>query len=193
MTRLRLPVLILAGLAWAAPARAGETFITPFGGIVFGGDLAGGDADDFDTDNAHGVYGLALSHHGDGPLGIELEFDYSPNFFGSNNLVPDNNLSTLMLNLLLSGGDRTKFYLAAGGGLMRTNIGDAGDFFDVSRNDFAIDAGAGLLLPLSDSIRLRADMRYFRNFGDSDAGGGVDLDFSDFDYWRATGGLAIRF
>jgi opacity protein-like surface antigen len=192
MQRVAVAMLVLAGAA--ADARA-EGYFTGFGGIVFGGDLASGPAQDLDLDSSHGVYGAALGAFGS-PLGFEVEFSYSPNFFGSNRLlIPDNNLVTLMGNLVLSGhlGDRSRIYLSGGGGLMKSSVDDAGEFFDVGRNDFGINAGIGVLGAVSDNLALRADFRYFRNLGDDELDDDIDIGFGDFDFWRATGGLSLRF
>ena len=178
----------------AAPAWA-DNYLTGFGGIVFGGDLASGPANDFDLGNRHGVYGGAIGAIGS-PLGIEVEFSYSPDFFGSNRaLVPENNLVTLMGNLVLSGrmGERSRVYASAGGGLMKASVEDAEDFFDVGGNDFGANAGVGVLAAVGDNLALRGDVRYFRNLGDENADNELEIDFGSFDFWRATAGLSLRF
>ena len=190
--RVAVAVLVLAGAA--AEARA-EGYFTGFGGIVFGGDLASGPASDLDLDSSHGVYGASLGSFGS-PLGIELEFSYSPNFFGSNRLlIPDNNLVTLMGNLVFSGhmGERSRIYLSAGGGLMKSSVDNAGEFFDVGRNDFGVNAGVGFLAAVGGSLAIRGDFRYFRNLGDEEIDENIDIGFGSFDFWRATGGLSLRF
>jgi opacity protein-like surface antigen len=195
LQRVAVVTLVLAGVTLAVPDARAEGYFTGFGGIVFGGDLASGPAEDLDLDNSHGVYGAAIGGFGT-PLGIELEFSYSPNFFGSNRaLVPENNLMTLMGNLVLSGhvGEMSRIYASAGGGLMKSNIEDAGDFFDVGSNDFGVNAGVGVLAAVGDNLAIRADFRYFRNLGDDDLDDEFDIDFGSFDFWRATGGLSLRF
>jgi hypothetical protein len=192
MQRLAVAVLVLAGAG--ADARA-EGYFTGFAGIVFGGDLASGPADDLDLDSSHGVYGAALGAIGS-PLGFEVEFSYSPDFFGSDRLlVPENNLVTLMGNLVFSGhiGERSRIYASAGGGLMKSSIEDAGDLFDLGRNDFGVNAGVGILAALGGSVALRGDFRYFRNLGDEELDDDIDIGFGSFDFWRATGGLSLRF
>lgn len=192
-TAVAAVVLLAAALA-AAPASA-DNYLTGFGGIVFGGDLASGPADDFDLGNRHGVYGASIGSIGS-PLGIELEFSYSPDFFGSNRaLLPKNNLVTLMANVVLSGhmGDRSRIYASAGGGLMKSSVEDAGDFFDVGGNDFGANAGVGVLAAVGDNLSLRGDVRYFRNLGDEEADNQLQIDFGSFDFWRATAGLSLRF
>ena len=192
-----LCVLLAAGLA--TPAARADTIITGYGGIVFGGDLdvVDGDDDDIlDFDGRHGVYGLNLAFMSDAALGFELDFAYSPDFFGGDDTVqPDNNLSTLMGNLVLNApiAESGRIYLSAGGGLIRSRVDDANEFFEVDRNDFGVNAGVGLIIPLGESFGLRGDVRYFRNIGDPEADGEFDLDFGSFDFWRATGGLSIIF
>jgi opacity protein-like surface antigen len=190
----RAAAAVLTLMLAAVPVSA-DNYLTGFGGIVFGGDLASGPADDFDLGNKHGVYGGAIGAIGS-PLGLELEFSYSPDFFGSNRaFVPENNLVTLMANLVLSGrmGDRSRIYASAGGGLMKSSVEDAGDFFDVGGNDFGANAGVGVLAAVGDNLALRGDVRYFRNLGDEDADNELDIDFGSFDFWRATAGLSLRF
>jgi opacity protein-like surface antigen len=188
--------VLLACFAAAPSAQAGW-ILTPFGGIVFGGDVnPGGEDFDLDLDTTHGVYGLDLGYMGDSALGFEIDFAYSPDFFGGDDsFVPDNNLVTLMGNLVLQAplGESGRIYLSGGGGLIRSQVNDTNDFFDIDRNDFGIDAGAGLIIPLGSTVGLRGDIRYFRSFGDPEPDNEFDLEFGDFDFWRATGGLSINF
>ncbi len=195
LRRATAAVIVMAGAALAAPDARADNYLTAYGGIVFGGDLASGPAEDFDLGNKHGVYGAAVGALGS-PLGFELEFSYSPDFFGSNrSVVPENNLVTLMANIVISGhmGDRSRIYASAGGGLVKSSVRDAGDFLDVGRNDFGANAGVGLLAAVGDNLAVRGDVRYFRNLGDDDPRDGVDIKFGSFDFWRATAGLSLRF
>jgi hypothetical protein len=189
-----LCALLAAGLA--APAAHADWILTPYGGIVFGGDLDPEGGDDLDLDTRHGVYGLGLGYMSDSALGFEVDFAYSPDFFGGDDsIVPDNNLATLMGNLVLNApvGESGRLYLSGGGGLMRSRVDDTEDFFDVSRNDFGVNAGVGFVLPLGEQFGLRGDFRYFRNIGDPEPDDEFDLDFGSFDFWRATAGLSIIF
>lgn len=196
--RTTFTLCVSLAAALAAPAAQADTIVTGYGGIVFGGDLdvIDGGTGGFDFDGRHGVYGLSLGFMGDGALGFEVDFAYSPDFFGGDDTVqPDNNLSTLMGNLVLNApiGARGRLYLSGGGGLMRSRVNDANEFFEVDRNDFAVNAGVGLIVPLGESFGLRGDVRYFRNIGDPEPDGEFELDFGSFDFWRATGGLSIIF
>jgi Outer membrane protein beta-barrel domain len=200
--QLRLAITLgglMAALA-TAPAAHADWILTPYAGIVFGGDLdvieGGDDILDVDLDESHGVYGLSFGYMGDSALGFEFDFAYSPDFFGGDGtIVPENNLATVMGNLVLNApiGENGRIYLSFGGGLIRSRVEDANEVFDVDRNDFGVDAGAGFIIPLGSTVGLRGDIRYFRNIGDPESDGEFDLDFGSFDFWRATGGLSINF
>lgn len=195
-TALSLSVFLATGLG--APAQA-DWILTPFGGLVFGGDLNLDDDDGVDIDRdsqSHGVYGLSLGYMSDSALGFEIDFGYTPDFFGDENtIVPENNVVTLMGNLVLNApiGGSGRVYLSGGGGLLRSQVDDTNDFFDVDRNDFGVNAGAGIVIPLGERFGLRGDIRYFRNIGDNELDDEFDLDFGSFDFWRGTAGLSIIF
>jgi outer membrane protein with beta-barrel domain len=194
--RTTLTVAALTAACFMAPSAQADWILTPYAGIVFGGDLGIEDNDNLDLKQGHSVYGLGLGYMGDSALGFEFDFGYSPDFFGTEeSIVPENNLTTLMGNLVLNAplGSSGRVYVSAGGGLMKSSVNDAGDLFDVSRNDFGVDAGAGLILPLGERFGVRGDVRYFRNIGDPEPDDEFDLDFGSFDFWRATAGLSINF
>jgi opacity protein-like surface antigen len=194
--RTTLTMGALMAACFMAPSAQADWILTPYAGIVFGGDLGIEGNDNLDLDQRHGVYGLGLGYMGDSALGFEVDFGYSPDFFGGDDsIVPDNNLTTLMANLVLNAplGASGRVYLSAGGGLMKSSVNDTEDFFDVSRNDFGVDAGVGIIFPLGESFGLRGDVRYFRNIGDPEPDDEFDLDFGSFDFWRATAGLSINF
>ena len=194
--RTTLTVGALMAACFMAPSAQADWILTPYAGIVFGGDLGIEGNDNLDLDQRHGVYGLGLGYMSDSALGFEFDFGYSPDFFGGDDsIVPDNNLTTLMANLVLNAplGSNGRVYVSAGGGLMKASVNDTEDFFDVSRNDFGVDAGVGLIFPLGESFGVRGDVRYFRNIGDPEPDDEFDLDFGSFDFWRATAGLSITF
>ncbi|HET9315115.1 MAG TPA: outer membrane beta-barrel protein [Vicinamibacteria bacterium] len=182
----KLHFLLAAGvLAGAAPRASAETILTPYAGIVFGNDVR----------DEHGVYGGNLMFTGS-VFGFEVDFGYSPDFFQGQLVdLPDNNVSTLMGNFVFGGrvGGNSRLYASAGGGLIKQRVDDANDFFDVDRNDFGVDAGAGFILGFSEHVGIRGDVRYFRSIGDDEADNEFDIDFGDFSFWRATGGLSFTF
>ena len=195
--RMNFTLGVLLAACFVAPAAQADWIITPYGGIVFGGDLSpSGEGDDLDVSNRHGVYGLGLGYMSDSALGFEVDFAYSPDFFGGDDsIVPDNNLTSLMGNLVLNGnvGDGGRVYLSAGGGLLKSRVDDTEEFFEVDRNDFGVNAGVGGVVTFGERFGVRADIRYFRNIGDPEPDDEFDLDFGNFDFWRATAGLSILF
>ncbi|HXW07142.1 MAG TPA: porin family protein [Vicinamibacterales bacterium] len=196
----------MAGLVLATPARASADWLfTPFLGANFGGNASFGDFDDFDDEFERRVdFGASLGWMGNGIVGFEVDFGWSPNFF-ENTVGPgdfefgDSNVTTLMGNVLVGApiggqsGPGIRPYGSAGLGLIRSHI-DGGDFFDdLSTNDFGFNVGAGVHGFFTDNIGIRGDIRYFRSLADNEPDDEFDLALSDFDFWRASAGVTFRF
>ena len=187
-----------------APAKASADWLfTPFIGGTFGGSANVTDfdlGDDFEDEfNRKLSYGASLAYLGGGIAGFEIDFGYSPNFFGTDeddsvNLVGDGNVTTLMANVIFSaptGGVRP--YASFGGGLIKTRVDSFDQFFeDVDQNSFGFDAGAGIMAFFSDNVGLRGDIRYFRALNNDDDDS-LDLSLGSFKFWRGTVGLTLRF
>jgi opacity protein-like surface antigen len=179
--RTKLTVALAVLLWMPAPARADSTF-TVWAGTNFAHEPA-------DGRTSFGFSGTTMS---EGISGAEIDFGYSPSFFGEENVFGTNNVLTLVANLIVGvplGGDfgpSVRPYASAGGGLIRSKIDLLST--DISSNDFGIDAGGGVMVFFNDRVGVRGDLRYFRTgFG--------DFDFFDFDkvnFWRASIGLMIR-
>jgi hypothetical protein len=182
--RLRaLPFALLLSLA--PGTLAAETLLTGFAGVAFSGD----------TEESRGSYGGALGFTGD-VVGFELEFATTPDFFGrgGEGVFTENNVLTLMGSLLVATPPRTvRVYGAFGAGLLKTRLEDPDQLFSIDSNDFGINAGGGLLVALGNHVSLRGDVRYFRDLQDADPDGEFDLDLGEIDYWRAVGGITLRF
>jgi len=184
-----------------APAKASADFLfTPFIGGTFGGsaditDVGGGFNNEF---NRQLTYGASLAFLGNGIAGFELDFGYSPNFFGGNstdslNLVGDGNVTTLMANFMLAGKGPVRPYVSAGGGLIKTHVDNAEQFLTTfDSNDFGFDVGGGVMAFFNDRIGVRGDIRYFRAVNNND-NNSLDLNLSDFKFWRGTAGVTFRF
>jgi opacity protein-like surface antigen len=135
---------------------------------------------------------------GAGAIGFDVDFGYTPDFFGdSGDDFGDNNVTTLMANAIIGvpvggqAGAGIRPYGVGGIGLFREQIDDAGDLFDVDDNSFGFNVGGGVMGFFSDNVGVRGDVRYFRalrNDGDD-----VDLELGDTDFWRATVGVTFRF
>jgi len=187
-----LPALVLSALV-SVPASA-QTTLTPFTGVTFGGET---------TENRF-VYGAVLGF-GD-KAGVDIDFGYAPNFYGNTDPFGDLdgklNITTLMFNIRFGGGAKQGAtpFVSGGAGLMRAAVTSPGNLFDnVARNDFALNVGGGIQANFNDHLGLRGDIRYFRSLqGEPGADGGIiidprDFDLGDFDFWRATVGLSLRF
>jgi hypothetical protein len=183
----RRSIAVALGLLLAGPAARADTILTPFAGVAFSGA----------TDRSRATYGGSLAFMGDGVLGFELEFAFTPDFFGKGDADPvftENNVVTMMGNLLLvSPGGAVRLYGAGGAGVLRTRLADSGGLFDIGSNDFGINVGGGMIGYFGDHVGIRVDVRYFRDLSDEEVGGGVDLELGRVDYWRAVAGLALRF
>lgn len=199
--------LTLAGLSLiAVPTRASADWLfTPFLGANFGGKANFGDFNDFDDEFEKRVdMGASLGWMGSGIVGLEVDFGWSPNFFentaGTGNFeFGDSNVTTLMANVLVGApiggqsGPGVRPYGSAGIGLIRSHVDGGGLFNDLNTNDFGLNVGAGLHGFFNDNVGIRGDIRYFRSLQDNQPDDEFDLALSDFDFWRATVGLTIRF
>ncbi len=177
------PLSILFGVLVVAAVRpaAADTILTGSVGGTFGGDVDSGQAS----------YGAAIGFMGN-IFGVEAEATYTPHFFGGGS-SGSSNVTTLMGNLVLGAGvgNTARIYASGGVGLMKFRVTGVGEFFDVSRNDFGMNAGAGLMVGLGGTLGLRGDVRYFRNLSSND--NNLPLDLGGFHYWRAAGGLTLKF
>lgn len=168
-------------------ARA-DGYVNPWAGVNFGSDI----------DNGRGGFGASAGWMGAGIAGAEVNFGYSPSFWGTQNDFGNNTVLDLMGNVIIGvpvGGQTGKGfrpYVTAGLGLIRSQI-DGGTVFDVqlSDNDFGWNAGFGAMGFFNDHVGLRGDVRYLRTIN-GDVRESLDLDAGDFHFWRTSIGLVIR-
>lgn len=188
----------------AAPRTASADWIlTPFIGANFGGsaDVNGSGGSTVSNKFEKKLdYGASLTTMGAGPLGFEVDFGYSPNFFESAatpsgfRFTNKSNVTTLMGNLVVGGhAGAVRPYAVAGVGLLRSNVQDFKEVFSVNtKNDFGLDVGGGVMGFFSKNVGLRGDVRYFRGFnGSNDNKTGLGL--SDFKFWRGSVGVSFKF
>ncbi len=181
MKKIALPTLLLA-LGLAVPASA-ETYLTPFAGLAFSGN----------TDDSKLTFGGDLAFAGSGPFGFSVDFGYTKDFFGDEAPLGDNNVTTLMGNVMLITPGHPRLYASGGVGLMKTRVEDVTGFFNVDSSDFGFNVGGGLYLVGDGPIGFRADIRYFRTLTDPEPDGEFDVDFGSLDYWRGTAGVTFKF
>lgn len=180
-------VLIAAVLALVLPASArADVLLTPYAGVNFGGG----------TVDKRVNAGASLAWIGARGLGVEVDVGFIPDFFEPKDTTidyPANHVTTLMGNVVLArwiGGVQP--FLVAGAGLMRSNVASFGDFFDdvTTENSLGVNAGGGVRIG-GGRFSVRGDVRYFRALSDVDIA--LQDVLADFGFWRATGGLTIRF
>ncbi len=192
--RARLIPSIAAVVVLMLPtAVSADGFFTPYIGSSFAAKYGGAEPQN------KFVYGGDLMWLGSSGLGFELDFAYHPNFFEPAtdetlfDFDSDGNVVTFMGNLVIGrSGGGVQPYVAGGFGLMRTNIEDVtGLFTDLTDTAWGINAGGGLRIG-GPRIGVRGDLRYFRQLSDVTIRD-VDIDLSDFSYWRGTVGVSFGF
>jgi len=183
-----------------ASAQAQSWFFSPYIGGNFGGNADFGDfPDEDDAVERRLDFGATLGWN-PSVVGFEFDFGWSPNFFedtaGDRNFeFGDNNVTTLMGNVLLSAPPGSGFrpYASAGLGLIRSSVASAtGLFDDLSSNDLGVNFGGGINAQFNDRFGVRGDVRYFRALQDNEPDNDLDLSLGSFDFWRGTVGLTFR-
>jgi len=190
-----LLTITVAAVSSPALARA-DGFVSPWTGANFGHSPADGRA----------AFGVTAGAMGAGIIGGEVDFGYSPNFFengtnedGDFDLTGSSNMTTLTGNMILgipiggTTGGSVRPYVVGGVGLMRSNVGDATDLFDVTtKNDFGFDVGGGVMGFFNDNVGLRGDVRYFRTFRGTEENV-TGLALGNVNFWRGSVGLSLKF
>jgi hypothetical protein len=181
-------VLLLA----PASARADWLF-TPNVGAGFGGSASG---------REHLSWGASVGWMGAGILGWEADFAFTPEFFEGDDddvdLFDSSNVSSFMVNAIIGApvggttGGGFRPYFSGGAGLLQSSVEDVEQLFEVSNSDFGINLGGGAMGFMTDHVGFRGDLRYYRSLSDPDEDNEFDIDFGDFDFWRATGGVTFR-
>jgi opacity protein-like surface antigen len=199
MTRVHAVAAVCAFnvLLVAAPAYA-DGFVTPSIGVDFGGnagDTLRGAAENSSKLNV----GAAVGWMSVGVFGVEEDFSWAPNFFGSGGTtISKTRVVTLMTNVIAGvpvggqhgGGIRP--YVSGGVGLLNQHVSTPSGIGEFSQSAFGFDVGAGVMGYFADHIGLRGDVRYFRNFEDTEANL-VGLQAGSFSFYRASIGVLFRF
>jgi hypothetical protein len=177
----KLGVLALA-LTLAGGSAGAETLLSPSVGLAFGGR----------TDDSKITYGGTLTFKGS-LFGFAVDFGYTPDFFGSDSLG-NNNLVTLMGNLVVMSPGPVRVYGSAGLGLVKSRVEDAAGLFEVDSNELGFGVGGGLLVfPGDGNVGLHGDIRYFRSLTDPEPDDEFDVDLGSLDFWRGEIGITFRF
>jgi hypothetical protein len=205
--------LVIAAVALAASTVAprsasADWVLTPFAGWNFGGsaDVSGNGGLSTKNRFAHKAnFGVSAAYMGKGIVGGEVDFGYSPNFYENTTatgfqFANSNNVTTLTGNVIVgipagsSYAAQIRPYVVGGVGLVRSRVGDAAGLFNVSsKNDFGFDLGGGLMGFINENVGLRGDVRYFRTFKGAPSDSATGLAIGNFQFWRASAGVTLKF
>jgi opacity protein-like surface antigen len=198
MHRVLKTLIVTGALALVlAPAQArADGFFAPWIGSAFG---AGNGISTDNIDAGATTFGITAGGMGAGIIGGEIDFGYSPSFFGDKQVFGANSIINLMGNVVVGvpvGGQTgagIRPYVTAGIGLLRTQI-DGGNLGNSSQSDNSVgwNAGAGVMGYFADHIGVRGDLRYIRGFNESDFGIFDATNLGALRFWRASIGVVIR-
>ncbi|HKF69625.1 MAG TPA: outer membrane beta-barrel protein [Vicinamibacterales bacterium] len=181
----------------AAPARA-DGFVSPTVGVNFGGNAGTTLRGAVDNSQRLNV-GAAVGWMSAGVFGLEEDFSWAPNFFGSGGVAIDKTrVLTLMTNVIAGvpvggqSGVGIRPYVSVGVGLLNQHVSTPTGVGEFSQNAFGFDAGAGVMGYFADHIGLRGDVRYFRSFQDTESNI-IGLEPGQFSFYRASLGVLFRF
>ena len=182
----------VAAICAPAPASA-DGFVSPWAAVQFGGRI---DNVREDVDRGRAAFGVTAGGMGAGIIGGEIDFGYSPSFFGTENDFGNNTVIDVMGNIIIgvpiggTTGGGVRPYFTGGVGLLRSQI-DGGTFFNVSSstNEFGWNAGGGVMGFFNDHFGLRGDFRYMRAFSGDIVHG---LDLGKLNFTRLSIGVVIR-
>jgi hypothetical protein len=201
-TRFLAGLTLAAGLVVAQPSTASADWMfTPFIGLTTGGSISDISGRTLDT-ATKATYGAGLTWMGAGIIGMDIDFGYTPKFFGDDPEFQDSNVTTLMVNAVVGApiggqhGSGVRPYAVGGIGLLRQRVTSANSFFnDVSRNDMGFDLGGGVVGFFNDNTGVRGDVRYFRKLKSGSSTDNLDdiFDVDTFSFWRASVGVSFRF
>ena len=181
--------LLLAAALLALPSVAhAQLQVSPFAGANVGGD----------TTKTSGTAGVSATWWIFNWIGIEAEGAYSPMLFEQDGFLTSRSVTTWTGSLVfkppMMGSDKFQPYMAAGLGVLRPNLSEAGGLAVAKGNTLALTAGVGVTGFINDHVGFRGDLRYLRGLRESDLDANpFGIDFSKFSFWRPTAGLVVRF
>ena len=184
-----------------APMQArADGFVSPWIGSAFGGgDGVSNGVSTSELENGQTTFGITAGGMGAGIIGGEVDFGYSPSFFGDKTLFGSNTVMNLMGNVIIGipiGGQKgagIRPYFTGGLGLLRTQI-DGGTLGNVSSSDNGLgwNLGGGVMGYFADHIGVRGDLRYMRGFNEQDLGFDTGDNLRALRFWRASVGVVFR-
>jgi hypothetical protein len=177
----------------APTAARADGFVSPWAAVQFGGQI---DNVRDDVNRGRAAFGVTAGGMGGGIIGGEVDFGYSPSFFGTENDFGNNTVIDVMGNVIVgipvggSHGGGVRPYVSGGLGLIHSQI-DGGNLFTVSSgtNQFGWNIGGGVMGFFNDHFGLRGDVRYMRAFSGDVING---LDLGNLNFTRLSIGVVFR-
>ena len=172
----------------ATDARA-QAFFSPFIGYDFGGDSGCQTLRGCEEKKLN--YGASIGKLGKAG-GFEQEFAYAKNFFGTVD-GQDSSVLTIMSNVMIAPKiGPVRPYVLFGVGLMKTNVNlTPAAVLSFTNNNFAWDAGGGLMIFFGEHFGIRGDVRYFHSFQDLHIAS-FAIDNTKLDFGRASAALVLK-
>jgi hypothetical protein len=205
-------MLAVCAVVIAASPRAASAdwLFAPFVGLTFKGDTTLADLGTVDFEPAsskvHWNFGGTVTWLGDGPLGAEGLFIYTPGFFeagDSPSPISSSRTMALMGNLVLTAPRGWNEYglrpLVSGGfGLLHASGKDLDEveLFAKPVNLWGYNIGGGAVGFLSERVGLRFDLRYFsevRPKDDPEIVGIFSFGPVELSYWTTSVGVVIKY
>lgn len=156
------------------------------------------------------TYGAAVAWLGEGVVGFEADFGYTPGFFNTGGgcvrapcptLVNSSYVTTLVSNVMIAAPQRlTEYslrpYVSGGGGWMRVQIEEASfpsaPILPLQSNLFAFNVGGGAMGFFSPRTGIRWDLRYFRTVSSPETISTIDGEQMHLGFWRASVAVVLR-
>ena len=104
-------------------------------------------------------------------------------------------MGNLIIGIPIGGqtGGGVRPYVSGGVGLLRSQLDDVDDFFDVDESSFGIERRRRRHDLLQRQRGIRGDLRYFRSFDRHATRTTSTCRLGSFDFWRASAGVTFRF
>ena len=193
MKSISMAVLGTAMLLLAPAAASAQAYATVFVGGNFGGD-SGVSLDESINDTSKLDFGARLGAMSHGIFGGEVDFGYTPNFYGKGTIFDSSSVLSFMGNILFGiPAGPVHIYGLAGLGLLRRTVDyvPAAGQPNVTDSRVAYDFGGGVNIFFSKHVGINGDLRYFRNFTSGNEA--LDLPREKFYYARGSVGVVFKF
>ena len=198
MTASRVAAFVLT-LALAPAVASADWLVMPLVGLTFGGDTNILDLDDA-TGLSNITYGASVNLLSDGGLGVEVDFNYVPDFFqrDGNDLVLSSSVLTVMGNVVIATplkltGQSLRPFVSGGFGVVRVKGDDVLNLFPIDRNLSGFNIGGGAIGMLSERSGVRFDLRYYKSFSSNTQDDPVVFGGPRLSFWRASAALVLRY